>query len=88
MEPSGRNQWQTVANAIRFDNGSNGRIGNRQQPVAMVPQRMVRNAMKKGLPRCQAPACHLGAIAEEARFDVVRRFGSQSQASRLPSPRW
>src|SRR5579864_964528 len=27
------------------------------------------------------------AIAEEARFDVVRRFGSQSQASRLPPAR-
>jgi hypothetical protein len=45
--------------------------------------RMVRNAMKKGLPRSDAPRV-LGR-RREARFNVVRRFGSQPQASRLPS---
>jgi hypothetical protein len=38
---------------------------------------MVRNAMKKGLPMTGS-GLSSGAIAEEARFDVVRRIGSQS----------
>src|SRR5262249_29608965 len=42
---------------------------------------MVRNAMKKGLPRSDAP-CVLDR-RREARCNVVRRFGSESQASRL-----
>ena len=46
---------------------------------------MVRNAMKKGLPRSDAP-CVLDR-RREARCNVVRRFGSQSQASRLSPAR-
>jgi hypothetical protein len=51
---------------------------NRQNPL------MVRNAMKKGLPVTRS-SLSTGSYREEARFDVVRRFGSQPQASRLPS---
>jgi hypothetical protein len=41
---------------------------------------MVRNAMKKGLPS-DTLQLSTGSYREEARFDVVRRFGSQPQAS-------
>src|SRR5438034_11001822 len=47
---------------------------------------MVRNAMKKGLPSDTLRLVDW-SYREEARFDVVRRFGSQPQASRLPSAR-
>src|SRR6266540_1497994 len=43
---------------------------------------MVRNAMKKGLPRSDAP--RVLDRRREARCNVVRRIGSQSQASRFP----
>jgi hypothetical protein len=43
---------------------------------------MVRNAMKEGLPRSHAP--RVLVRRREAPRNVVRRFGSQSQASRLP----
>src|SRR5919106_6300582 len=42
---------------------------------------MVRNAMKKGLPRSHAP--RVLERRREAPRNVVRRFGSQSQAPRL-----
>jgi hypothetical protein len=66
-------------------NGSTRPIGNRWQPTATVSERMVRNAMKKGLPRSDAP--RVLERRREARCNVVRRFGSQSQASRLPPAR-
>jgi hypothetical protein len=46
---------------------------------------MVRNAMKKGLPRSNAP--RVLDRRREAPRNVVRRVGSQSQASRLPPAR-
>src|SRR5262249_16096759 len=46
---------------------------------------MVRNAMKKGLPRSAAP--RVLARRREARCNVVRRFGSKPEASRLPPAR-
>src|SRR5438046_4755338 len=50
MEPSGRNRRPPVANGTTPKNRSNRPIGNRWQPTARVWERMVRNAMKKGLP--------------------------------------
>src|SRR5262245_19172135 len=46
---------------------------------------MVRTAMKKGLPRSDAP--RVLVRRREALRNVVRRVGSQSQASRLPPAR-
>jgi hypothetical protein len=48
---------------------------------------MVRNAMKEGPPRVTGSGLSSGSYREEARLHVVRRFGSQPQASRLPSAR-
>ena len=42
MEPSGRNRSQPVANGSAPKNGSNEPIGNRWQPTATVPARMVK----------------------------------------------
>src|ERR687892_2584478 len=42
---------------------------------------------EEGPPRVTGSALSSGSYREEARFDVVRRFGSQSQASRLSPAR-
>src|SRR5919109_2434305 len=63
------------------------RLGTRGHARAFKTQReMVRNAMKKGLPRSDAP--RVLDRRREARCNVVRRIGSQSHASRLPLARW
>jgi hypothetical protein len=40
---------------------------------------------EEGPPPVTGSSLSTGSYREEARFDVVRRFGSQPQASRLPS---
>jgi hypothetical protein len=44
---------------------------------------MVRNAMKKGLPRWQAPACSVGVTERRPEFNVARWFGSDLSRKRL-----
>ena len=74
-----------LARSLRFAALSCPRGPARARASLPVP-RMVRNAMKKGLPGDRLRLV-TGSYREEARFDVVRRIGSQSQASRLPPAR-
>src|SRR6266545_345513 len=80
---------QPAASGGKSRSRENGGITPNRLPSVATGCRghnMVRNAMKKGLPRSDAPRV-LGR-RREARCIVVRRFGSQSQASRLPLARW
>src|SRR6266576_5471653 len=78
----GAQRAQPVATGGEWDalkNRSNGPTRNRWQPTATVSQRMVRNAMKERLPRSHAP--RVLERRREAPRNVVRRIGSQPQAS-------
>src|SRR5207253_4630247 len=79
---------QTVAIVGR--SRSRGSRRNKRKPLRPVATRclrtsMVRNAMKEGLPRSHAP--RVLERRREAPRNVVRRIGSQPQASRLPPAR-
>src|SRR5215216_6197093 len=79
---TGGNRWQIARARKPRKQGKTVAVG-----YDRLPESMVRNAMKEGLPGWQAPACQLGATERRPDFNVARWFGSQPLAPRLPSAR-